>query len=401
MALVPWRKTSSRDVLSLIERERATFGLSRVVDITSLDITGIPVYLCIRPRGALFTVSAGKGITHLDSLVSAAMESIEIDVAERLNHDFATHSSYNQLPLKKRIPFHLLPAISTSAISMDSPFDWVTSKTIDNKFSFFLPHSFVSLNSKVINNSLAPFAWGTNGLASSVNRDEAILSGIYEVVERDTIFCWSNYVNSNPNVHLYTIDLDTIPYESSANLIHKIQTSGLKLFLIQLRNELNLPVFKCHILNDIDPARYSASGYGCHHVTEIAINRAITEAIQGRTCFISGSREDILNRKFSNNNFTNAYRYFSGMTKESLHHEPFDFISTENALYSIQSRFKDLNWHPPVVFTYPNSGPFSVVKVFCPSLMPVSFSGMTISHPRTQYFSPPRTSFQLFCESLF
>jgi ribosomal protein S12 methylthiotransferase accessory factor len=256
------------------------------------------------------------------------------------------------------------------------------------------------MNTSAVTGPLASFAWGSNGLASSVDRQEAILSGLYEVIERDSLACWSNYIQKNLSTKLFCVDVTSLPFTSSRRLISKITEAGLELYLVQLRNELHLPVFKCHILNNIDQARSTASGYGCHHSAEIAINRAITEAVQGRTCFISGSREDILTKRFNSTDYGYAKSHFSNFIQEEFVCDVSHVSSTVDALASLINSFDALGWHRPIVFDYPNSGPFSVVKVICPSLMPVSFSGMSMFHPRLSTFTPPRTKFQLFCESI-
>jgi ribosomal protein S12 methylthiotransferase accessory factor len=395
-----WRSTDSFTVLRLIKKNFSRFGLSRIANITSLDVTDIPVYICIRPRGLSFSVSAGKGLTHIEAMVSAAMESIEMDVAESLSQDYAVKKTYNELPLNERIPFDLLPVITGSFFSHSTNASWVRAKKIFSDKHCYVPFDLLTMNTLAVTGLLTSFAWGSNGLASSINKDEAILSGLYEVIERDSLSCWSRYIQKNPSVKLFAINQSTIPYDSTKSLITKIRKAGLDIHLILLRNELNLPVFKCHILNNVDQAKSTASGYGCHHNPEVALNRAITEAAQGRACFISGSREDILSTRFSTTDYAYANSYFSNFILEDLPDFNNSISSTQDALNSIVNQFDTMGWLRPVIYEYHNTAPFSVVKVICPSLMPVSFSGMTLSHPRLNSFNPPRTKFQLFCESL-
>jgi ribosomal protein S12 methylthiotransferase accessory factor YcaO len=60
---------------ALLER----VGVTRICDITDLDVIGIPVFNSIRPKAArgLNTVTSGKGITTQGARVSAMMEAIE------------------------------------------------------------------------------------------------------------------------------------------------------------------------------------------------------------------------------------------------------------------------------------------------------------------------------------
>src|SRR5207342_3012832 len=65
------------DTLERIRPHLATFGITRCADITGLDSIGIPVYVAVRAQGRVLQTSNGKGLTHVDALVSAQMEAIE------------------------------------------------------------------------------------------------------------------------------------------------------------------------------------------------------------------------------------------------------------------------------------------------------------------------------------
>ena len=396
-----WRRTSAKETFELIGNHKERFGLERIVDITSLDITGIPVYLCIRPRGKLMSLSAGKGLNAIDSIVSAAMESIEIDVAERIPLNSYQSLSYESLPIERRCEIEKISFISSAHLSPKTPIDWVEGYEIGSNTCKLLPLELVSMDLETHVGNLNRFAFGTNGLASSIYHDEAVLSGLYEVIERDTIACWSAYRLKYPKATQFAVDIESIPFEKTSQLIDKISSSGLQIFILQLKNELDIPVFKCHILNNIDQGRATASGYGCHHNVEIALNRAITEAAQGRNCYIAGSREDMLKSRYKAIDYGYASNYFSQLNIEPVDTPSGDCIITINqAILDITNKFKERHWSMPIVYTYPNAHPFSVVKVVCPDLMPTSFSGMTLSHPRSSAFLAPKTKYQSFIEIL-
>ena len=54
------------------------FGITRVADVTGLDVLGVPVAMAVRPLAATLSVSQGKGATYTHAAVSAAMEAIEV-----------------------------------------------------------------------------------------------------------------------------------------------------------------------------------------------------------------------------------------------------------------------------------------------------------------------------------
>ncbi len=395
-----WRLHSASDTYELILKNRARFGVARLVDITGLDCIGIPVYLAIRPRGKSMSVSAGKGITHIESMVSALMESIEIDVAERVHDDHHRFCRFVDIDPEHSIDFNLFPRISTAPVNELSYINWVAGYELGTHDIRYIPQQLVSMDIRLHEESMSSFAWGTNGLASSCILSEAILSGVYEIIERDTLTCWSFIRSKNRRIREFVIDEESIPFDSTKTLIKTILESKLNIFLIYLPNELNIPVVKCHILNNIDPARASASGYGCHHNIEVALNRAITEAVQGRCCYIAGSREDMFKAKYNSVDYGYALDYFSELIPEALEIENKVSLSTDEAIEDIVSKSDQQGWLRPIAYVYKSTDPFSVVKIFWPSLASTSFSTMTLRHERLRLFKAPRTAYQLLCDSL-
>ena len=66
----------------MIQPRLARYGITRIADVTDLDVIGVPVYMGVRPLGTTLSVSQGKGMTHLSARVGAAMEAIEWWAAE-------------------------------------------------------------------------------------------------------------------------------------------------------------------------------------------------------------------------------------------------------------------------------------------------------------------------------
>src|SRR5579872_5344414 len=62
----------------------ASCGITRVANITGLDVIGIPVWVAFRPNSRSLSVSQGKGLDDAAAKASAVMESIEAFHAERI-----------------------------------------------------------------------------------------------------------------------------------------------------------------------------------------------------------------------------------------------------------------------------------------------------------------------------
>ncbi|MGW8989068.1 hypothetical protein ACWGRF_03920 [Streptomyces zhihengii] len=54
------------------------FGITRVADLTGLDVIGLPVWTAIRPASKTLSASQGKGAAALLAKLSAVMEAIEL-----------------------------------------------------------------------------------------------------------------------------------------------------------------------------------------------------------------------------------------------------------------------------------------------------------------------------------
>jgi len=72
-----------------------------------------------------------------------------------------------------------------------------------------------------------------------------------------------------------------------------------------LTTDVGIPVYGCAILERPDPARMRSMGihygFGCHLAPDVALSRALTEAVQTRLTYISGSRDDLLRHEYTRN----------------------------------------------------------------------------------------------------
>jgi oxazoline/thiazoline synthase len=120
------------------------------------------------------------------------------------------------------------------------------------------------------------FCWpDSNGNAAGNNREEAILQGFLELVERDAVAIWWFNRVRRPGVDLasfgepYLIELDEF-YRSRRR----------DLWTIDLTGDLGIPVFAV-LLRCLDgPAEKIVMGFGAHLDPRLALLRAATEANQ-------------------------------------------------------------------------------------------------------------------------
>ena len=138
------------------------------------------------------------------------------------------------------------------------------------------------------------FVTTTNGLAAGNSRDEALLHGLCEVIERDAIALWmaaNRQGRADP-----PLDIRTLAGPGCLHLLSLLEATSLRFDLWDITSDIGVPCFMCvlddeHDSGDVNLGRIA--GAGCHPDADIALCRAMTEAAQARLTIISGVREDI------------------------------------------------------------------------------------------------------------
>jgi ribosomal protein S12 methylthiotransferase accessory factor len=270
------------------------FGLTRNANITGLDRIGIPVTLAIRPNGMSLSVSSGKGLTQSAAIVSGFMEAFELHHCE--NYPFPyIEASYIEM-LQKYLTPHpsILPLKKNSIIHEKWPMRWAIGWDLISQQEIALPLTAISLDYRLAQDAsffeMNCFERTSNGVASGNHILEAISSAIYEIIERDAITCHS----FAKDCYLpEKVILETIPFESVATILQRFKEAHIHVDLFDATVDTKVPVFEAMIYDQQHRRQGIASGYGAHLDPEVAMLRAITEAVQGRAAFISGARDDI------------------------------------------------------------------------------------------------------------
>src|SRR4030095_8409709 len=118
------RTISPRSTLTrLSKKKRQLAGITRVADITDLDVIGIPTYVAIRPEACFATpveegrisIYNGKGFTKYQAKASALMEAFERCSGEPFRRK-PIIASYRQM--KKT-----MPSVDPKSLNFDGPMD--------------------------------------------------------------------------------------------------------------------------------------------------------------------------------------------------------------------------------------------------------------------------------------
>jgi YcaO-like protein with predicted kinase domain len=287
------RTVSPDETLAHVLRFARVMRITRVANITGLDVLNIPVWIACRPNARSLAVSQGKGIDHASAKASAVMESIEAYHAERIPLPLR-YATYRELVSDNSVAAVDCLARTTRPFDDDTPIFWIESTDYVTRRAVWVPYELVHLNY-----TLPPlpgsglFVASSNGLASGNHLLEAISHGLCEVIERDAVTLWTL---RREGAAATRIDLDTVDDAAARHVLRCYADAEVGAAVWDATSDIGIPTFVCSIAdrsNDLMRPLPVARGTGCHPSREIALLRALTEAAQSRLTVISGSRDDL------------------------------------------------------------------------------------------------------------
>jgi YcaO-like protein with predicted kinase domain len=282
------RTRDASELRALLEPHLADYGITRVAHLTGFDFVGLPVHMAVKPQGRTLSSGSGKGPTTDASWVSAVMECAEQAIWESLEFEAVEASAAMMRRMGvsvvdgERLP-HLKGAIWNELL----PVRWVPGWDIVAGREVYIPECLVTVGGPGRDLALAPFASGSNGLASGAHILEAILSGLQEVIERDGM-CLRTQIDPAPRIRG-----EELLQQCAPDIYEKITRSGLQLDVRDSSTEVDVPTIVAY-LHDVEGGRtgvFKGAGAGVSNAT--ALVRAVTEAAQARCLIVAGARDDI------------------------------------------------------------------------------------------------------------
>jgi ribosomal protein S12 methylthiotransferase accessory factor len=179
-----------------------------------------------------------------------------------------------------------------------------------------------------------------NGAASHTSRVEAILGGIFEVIERDGLMImWFNRLS------MPKISMDSLPPET-IQIARKVNDFGFDVIIQNITTDIGVPAFCVLIVNRHNKKPALFSGAGCHLNPEIALMKSLREALRFFTYNLANPKkiEEVKILGFSELRSPGDHGnlYFA---PEMLKH--FDFILESNRYQSLDE-VKDSSKKDPV-----------------------------------------------------
>lgn len=279
------RERSAAETLAEARQWARRAGITRVTEITALDRIGYPVFAAIRPLASASPVSFGKGIRPIHAETGAFMEAIETFYAEPGAGAVATRwgdaTCVAGAECRDDAILDFAPILNTR-VDLQAPMLLAEAQEVENGHGALVPAELVfhpgpDVGAKV-------FGTSTNGLASGNSVLEATVHGLTEVIERDI---WSfESVHSQSRL----VRPESLPSRAQA-LKERIAAAALEVVVRDVPNPYGLAFFAAFLFDPQNPEpTFFNGGWGCHPLRGVALDQALSEAIQSRLAFIHGFR---------------------------------------------------------------------------------------------------------------
>jgi YcaO-like protein with predicted kinase domain len=289
------RTISPGETLRRITPMMRPMGITRVANVTGLDILGVPVVAVMRPNSRSIAVAQGKGLDLDAAKASGLMESIENFHAEHVRLPLVLASLDEMRERGDTLDLLGVPRAAGSTLQPRSRFLWVEGHEVLGRKRVWLPFELVHADYTLpLPTASGAFLMGDSGVASGNHPLEATSHAICELVERDAVTLWRF---GGEKAHRSTrIALETIDDDACRSILERVERAAVRAAVWEVTSDVGIPAFHCTIV-DSAPSAWRplcpASGSGCHPCREVALLRALTEAAQVRLTVIAGSRDDM------------------------------------------------------------------------------------------------------------
>lgn len=268
-------------------------GVTRLAEVTGLDRLGLPVWQALRPAGRSLSVHQGKGASSISARIGALCEAIECDHAEKAIAD-GPCCAFEALGQAQRAPDLSDYSNDRSRPRPDAgPVQWCSATDLLSGRTLYVPYACVSLD---LTGAAAPsyFHRSSTGLGLGATEGEALTTALNEVVERDAIGGWDR---SDRAARLKSsVAPDSIPFDWFHLWLDRCRKLGINLRIFSPDSITGAPAFIVSIQGQAEfgTGHRRFSGTAVNGDAEIALFKAMAEAIQSRLTFIAGVRDDFL-----------------------------------------------------------------------------------------------------------
>lgn len=300
------RSRQPASTLESVQRIGRIAGIEEMVEMTGIDGTMIPAFMCkrIRPDGSA-TTHTGKGLTDIQARVSLTMEAIERYSSEYRDEYYGklVRGSFADLRRIENIlnPEELILS-RFSEYRPESEYFWISGYDLIGGNDILVPacevyHPFALDGSLLVHTH-------TNGLASGNTVEEAIFHALCELIERDA---WSIAKFRDEPDDAVLVE-DTPENAFLIDLIDRFENAGIQVVAKDITTEIGVPVIAAFSSDERHPEMMVTDGFGAHLDPKVALARALLELAVTRAVFLKkygpeGLRESFLPGMEEDNRF--------------------------------------------------------------------------------------------------
>jgi ribosomal protein S12 methylthiotransferase accessory factor len=327
-------------------------GVTRLADITDMDVLRIPNYSAVLPGTEDYIwVYSGKGPTREHAMASALMESIErySSLPAGGPRNFV-RASYSELS-RTRDVLHPDEIIEPTRFEYrdDMLMDFVPGFDLGTGREVMVPASIALFRYNPAPPAVNPFSYfHTNGLASGNVMEEAVCHALCEAIERDAMSVAELRASAIP-FHMLRhiahslnaagvqvapiqsdrfvddpgifpeVDIGDVDFEPVQKLVSHFKNAGIPLIIKDITSDIGVPTFNAASIEWVShDYGYLAEGHGTHPDARIALLRAITEVSQTRAANIQGARDDLRKIRYGENNTDDKRAWQFMQSKEKI-----------------------------------------------------------------------------------
>ena len=257
----------------------ARHGFSVTQELSANRLEGRPSWAC------------GKGSSDIDARVSCIAEAIERYSAGYFGNEITKHSriadlenaihpenillfsdeqyaNRNQLN-SSRNEFDWIPERFDPGI----PIKWTRCTSLSGETDAYIPARMCYLNYPDTDGPLFCRA-DSNGCATGNTVEEALLFGLFELIERDAVSIW--WYNK---LIVSRVDLASFSESSVDRVVASLNRENREVIVVDITSDIGIYTFACISWCAIDRNKIYI-GYGTHLAPSIAIKRALNEVMQ-------------------------------------------------------------------------------------------------------------------------
>lgn len=286
------RRAAPASFLERLIRASRAHGITRLADVTGLDRLGLPVWQAVRPAGKSLSVHQGKGATPEAAKVGALCEAFEAHCAEEVPAD-GPSCAFAALPEAERAPERGdYCRLRADGANGPEEIQWCSATDLLSGRRCYLPHDLISLD--FTRGLPSVFERASSGLGAGASEGDALLTSLLELIERDAVGEWDRLDPARRRAS--AIDAESIPFPWFQWWRSRLASLDAALDVFAIESVIGVPTFKCVIggSEEFGSAWRRFSGTAAHGDPEIALFRALAEAIQSRLTLIAGVRDDIM-----------------------------------------------------------------------------------------------------------